>query len=138
MQTTYYSLLKSMSQEDLSKCVNISNKGMNIDQVDYLIPDWSTIVQPFKESSQRPLDIANFITVYYNKHLAKLDPQKVLKELEGKYLTCLEKYNKFCHRRVIANWIQLSTGVVVPEFNIPMEMLSFEEFIINTLKCVMN
>jgi len=56
--------------------------------------------------------------LYYSKILAKLDPQKVYEDLRGKILLCWEDLSKgeWCHRRMVAEWIESELGLKVPEF----------------------
>ncbi len=57
---------------------------------------------------------------YYRVVLSRLDPQQVLDEIislfgEDATLLCFEDAGKFCHRRLVADWIEKGTGVNVPE-----------------------
>lgn len=61
----------------------------------------------------------------YFEQLAKLDPQKVvddLHELAGGHepvLLCWERLRKpgeWCHRRMVAEWLEQSLGLAVPEY----------------------
>lgn len=59
-----------------------------------------------------------------------------LKTLEAKFGTniiflCHEPVNEFCHRRVLADYIELQTGVYIPE----VKIMSNDEF---TLKQPLN
>ncbi|MFW6377696.1 MAG: hypothetical protein ACOCZ5_03520 [bacterium] len=47
--------------------------------------------------------------------LDKLDPQKVYDDLKDKVLLCWEGKGKFCHRRLVANWIEHELGIEVKE-----------------------
>jgi|DEB19_MinimDraft_2_1074335.scaffolds.fasta_scaffold00139_15 uncharacterized protein YeaO (DUF488 family) len=50
-------------------------------------------------------------TIMYNEQLKELDPQEVLREIEratgGKdaALLCYEKSSDFCHRHLVAKWL---------------------------------
>lgn len=57
---------------------------------------------------------------YYRVVLSKLDPHEVLNEIVSLFgddatLLCFEKAGEFCHRRIVADWIEKGTGVKVPE-----------------------
>ena len=54
-------------------------------------------------------------TKIYNKLLAGLDPHEVYLRLQDRVLLCWEKPGDFCHRRLVADWIQRETGNEVPE-----------------------
>lgn len=52
----------------------------------------------------------------YQMILDELDPEKVLNELgEDAVLLCWEPAGKFCHRRLVAKWLEESLGIEVPE-----------------------
>lgn len=52
---------------------------------------------------------------YTSQVLSHLDAQKVYEELDGAVLLCWETAGKFCHRRLVAEWLEQATGEVVPE-----------------------
>ena len=57
----------------------------------------------------------------YKKILLKLDPQKVYNELtalakgEEPILLCWERSNTWCHRRLVAEWLEKFLGVEITE-----------------------
>jgi hypothetical protein len=53
---------------------------------------------------------------YRERVLSKLDPKNVYDTLKGQVLLCWEAPGEFCHRRIIANWIQEELGIEVPEW----------------------
>lgn len=57
-----------------------------------------------------------YIAHYYEETLNKLDPQKVYNELgEDAILLCWEKPGEFCHRRLVAEWLEKSLGIPIFE-----------------------
>ena len=52
---------------------------------------------------------------YYHETLNKLDPQKVYNDLDGTILLCHEPPGAFCHRRLVAKWLESSLDVEVVE-----------------------
>ncbi|MDV6237616.1 DUF488 family protein [Leptospira ellisii] len=62
-------------------------------------------------------------TKRFNEKLFKLDAVEVLEQLkelsQGKDLAllCYEKPGDFCHRRLVAEWLERKTGIEVPEFS---------------------
>jgi len=52
---------------------------------------------------------------YYEEVLSKLDPKQVAADLEGCILLCHEKDSTFCHRRIVAEWLEAALGIKVPE-----------------------
>jgi len=52
----------------------------------------------------------------FQEQLAKLDAKAVLKEVgEDAILLCWEKPGVFCHRRIVAEWLERELGISVPE-----------------------
>ena len=52
--------------------------------------------------------------------LDPLDPRAVYEHLTGTYgddvtLLCYEKPGDFCHRRIVAVWLELALGIEIPE-----------------------
>ena len=56
-----------------------------------------------------------YILNYYKEVLSKLDPEKVLKDLDGKIMLCYEKETEFCHRFLVADWLKFKLGIRVEE-----------------------
>lgn len=53
---------------------------------------------------------------YYKDILNKLDPKDVYNQLgKDSILLCYEKTGKFCHRRIVAGWLERSLDVRIPE-----------------------
>lgn len=52
---------------------------------------------------------------YYHETLSMLDPQRVYNDLDGTILLCHEPPGAFCHRRLVARWLEDSLNVKVPE-----------------------
>lgn len=70
-----------------------------------------------------------YIQEFYNLRLKDLNPNNLLNELNQKFgeeiiLLCHElpgtNVNKetFCHRRLLADWLELETGIIIPEISI--------------------
>ncbi len=58
---------------------------------------------------------ADYIT-HFREILAKLDPEKVANDLgDNAILLCWESFNVWCHRRWVAEWLEQSLGIEVPE-----------------------
>ena len=63
-----------------------------------------------------------YTNLYYEKVLKKLDPQEVYNQLgDNAVLLCYEKWadiesgKTFCHRRIVAKWLENNLGVKVEE-----------------------
>ena len=64
-----------------------------------------------------------YIKSYYDIRLKDLDAKELLYTLNQKFgndiiLLCHEPIDEFCHRRLIADYIELETGIYIPEVSI--------------------
>ena len=64
-----------------------------------------------------------YIKSYYDIRLKNLDVLELLNTLHERFgddiiLLCHEPVDEFCHRRLIADYIELSTGLYIPEVSI--------------------
>lgn len=75
-----------------------------------LAPSWNLV---------KIADPPEFIRLYRAQVLDKLDPRQVLLDLGGDdfIMLCWEAPGEFCHRLVVAAWLQKELGVTVEEFN---------------------
>ena len=66
-----------------------------------------------------------YMEEYYKQVLSKLDAKNVYEELSkfGKnvVLLCFEENDKFCHRHLVATWLQRELEINVPEISIDKE-----------------
>jgi hypothetical protein len=64
-------------------------------------------------------DPQEFIRLYRAQVLDRLEARQVVRELGGDdfLMLCWEPPGEFCHRRVVAAWLQKELGRVVEEFN---------------------
>ena len=56
-----------------------------------------------------------YVEQYYLQVLSKLDVETVFNDLNYKVLLCYESNQEFCHRHIVAAWIELLLGEVVQE-----------------------
>ena len=53
---------------------------------------------------------------YYKEVLDKLDAQEVYEQLgENSIIICWENYNQFCHRFIVAEWLEKELGIKIKE-----------------------
>ena len=113
MFTGYFARLKNYQKANLTS-ISIAAKApiwYKGDEYKKLAPKWSFYSEWKNGSHKGDND-------YYTKHfkeevLDKLDPEQVLKELEGFsgvsedniILLCYEKTGTFCHRHLVADWL---------------------------------
>ena len=70
-----------------------------------LAPEWEWL-----RASREEYDQA------FRRRLNQLDPHRVYQELGGNaVLLCWCKHNAGCHRRLVAEWLEESLGIVIPE-----------------------
>jgi uncharacterized protein YeaO (DUF488 family) len=66
-----------------------------------LCPGWSLV----KQYKRHEISWQNYIEIYQEELLDKLDPEKVYSDLrEDAVILCWEKPGRSCHRRLIADW----------------------------------
>lgn len=98
------------------KLVSISRKPpdwMVVDKIYIpLCPNWN-LVNDYKSGT---ISQEEYTKIYYEIYLNKLDPLKTYNELEeNAILLCYEKTGKFCHRRLVAEWLEKNLNVKVNE-----------------------
>ena len=77
-----------------------------------LCPPWD-LIKKVKEDG----DIEYYTQEYYKRVLSKLDPVKVYNDLgEDAVLLCWEKSGEFCHRYIVAVWLEKHLGVKIEEY----------------------
>lgn len=64
-----------------------------------------------------------YIASYYETRLKDLNIEELLYTLESKFndniiLLCHEPIDEFCHRRLIADYIEIKTGIYIPEVQV--------------------
>ena len=68
------------------------------------------------ETNEQDLeDLLECVEEYKRVVLSNLDPAKVYADLSDAILLCWERPGEDCHRRLVAEWIESSLGVKVPE-----------------------
>ena len=78
-------------------------------------------VLKFKEYMEyRKIMEDDYIKSYYEIRLKNLDVEELLNTFYNKFgsniiLLCHEPVDEFCHRRLIADYIELKTGIYIPE-----------------------
>lgn len=66
----------------------------------------------YKEDGDRQF----YVNAYNEEVLSKLDPKEVYRELgSDAVLLCWEEKTKFCHRHLVAEWLQTHLNILVKE-----------------------
>lgn len=63
-------------------------------------------------------NIRYYIQEFYNQVLSKLDPEEIYKELNNSVLLCYEPNTAFCHRHIVAAWLEILLDVKIYEVKI--------------------
>lgn len=118
MNTSYFAKYKGTSGCSIAM---YPIKGFTGIKYPDLYPSWYYIMDYKKTGNEEA-----YIKEYYKEVLNKLNPQKVYNELKDYTLLCYEKSGDFCHRRVVANWIETELGIEVPEIIYPTRKKNVE------------
>jgi uncharacterized protein (DUF488 family) len=108
MKTSYFAKYKGNNAVSIALS---TPKWFNGESYSDLYPKWDFINQYKKDK-----DIFVYMNSYHNEILSKLDPDKVYNDLKDSVILCWEKSGDFCHRRVVAHWIEYNTGIKVIEY----------------------
>ncbi len=73
-----------------------------------LAPSWGLVHEK---------DTTKYRSRYQEEVLKKQNPLKVAEDLEGKVILCWEPPGQFCHRRLVAEWLERNLLMEVPELN---------------------
>lgn len=89
-------------------------KWYNGKRLDLLAPTWQLVEDIIEgKYTQEEYDAA-YLTLLANRGLTG---QKVLDMLPQEcFLLCYESPKDHCHRRLLAQWIELETGFIIPEW----------------------
>jgi len=79
-----------------------------------LMPTWD-MINGIKNGS---LSKDQYEKIYREKILFLVDPFYIYEKYENSVLLCWEKIGEFCHRRIVAEWIEEETENEVEEYGI--------------------
>lgn len=71
-----------------------------------------TFLAEYKRTAKEDI----YTKAYKEIILSKLDPDEVYHRLENSVLLCWEHPGEFCHRRIVAEWLQNELGVIILEY----------------------
>lgn len=108
MNTSYFAKYKGPNSVAICQGVPKWYKGLSYRD---LAPSWDMLLEYRTTKNEE-----RFRRRYKEEILSNLNPQKVLEDLgEDAVLLCWEGANDFCHRRVVAEWLQEKLGLEVKE-----------------------
>ncbi len=70
------------------------------------------LLNQWKQSAQTDEDWLKY-EVEYKKQLENLNPREVAKLLNGKTMLCYEASDRYCHRRLVAQWLRFHGYLVL-------------------------
>lgn len=80
-----------------------------------LAPSWRLV----QEAKSGAIDDDEYIRRYRAEVLSKLEPGRVFADLgDDAILLCWERPGAFCHRRLVAEWLEVDLGISVPEVGV--------------------
>lgn len=84
----------------------------------HLAPSWE-IINGVKYGGWSEADYTSaYLSLLVNER--GLTPERVASDLDdGSILLCYERSDDFCHRHIVAEWIESNTGIVVREWRDP-------------------
>lgn len=116
--TSYFAKIKNMPENIIPITIcGQAPKGYNGKQFRVLAPTYD-IFKQYKQTGDSELYTQRF----YNERLNKLNALDIYKRLEilseGKdiALICYEKPSDFCHRHLVADWLNKELNINVEEF----------------------
>lgn len=106
--TSYFAFVKNIPDEYLVAVAGGVPDGFMGGRYRTLAPkrDW------WQQWHNEKLSNEWYTKKYYETVLNKLNPADVLRDLDGKILLCWEKAGAFCHRNLIADWLNKNGGNV--------------------------
>jgi len=83
-----------------------------------LAPEWSMVDSIRKGLMTEKEYTVNYINLIKSRRSSgKLSAEMIYYLLpENSILLCYESPNEFCHRRILAEWIKIETGFIIPEW----------------------
>lgn len=64
-----------------------------------------------------------YVEEFYKQVLTNLDPDEVISELDNSVLLCYEDNKEFCHRHIVAEWLNIFCNIEVPEIIIENDII---------------
>jgi len=117
MQTSYFAKYKGENSVSIALGTPKWYMGRRCEK---LFPK-SWILENYKLTN----DAEAYKKAYYEEVLSKLNAREIYEELgENAVLLCYEIPEEFCHRHLVAEWLERELGIKITEFDY-YEQLSF-------------
>lgn len=117
----YTSSYDSCPQDHYLKYSISGDRGISVQYTGFCVPKLApkrTFWQQWHDNIGVISEIDNnkyYIKEYFEQVLSLLNPEEIYKELDGSTLLCYENNDEFCHRHIVAAWLELLLGVSIPE-----------------------
>lgn len=109
MKTSYFA--KSAKNPNAVSICLYSPTWYNGREYKKLAPE-ARLLKKYKQDSDRVF----YIEYYQKSILDRLDPKQVYEELgENAILLCWEKFGDFCHRHLVAQWLEKHLKITICE-----------------------
>jgi len=92
-----------------------SPKWAPVDGVAIELAPSADLLKAYKEER---ITQAGYIQVFNAETLSVLDPREIYDKYDECVLLCYEKTGEFCHRRLVAMWLQNAVGEAAPEIGV--------------------
>lgn len=128
LYTSYFGYIKNIPRDFLLVSIaRVTPKGLGTISYEKLAPQWD-LVNDTKQivKSVGTLDYSRFRDQYTQSVLVKLDPQRVVRDLETLRkvykrkcvcLLCYELPSDVCHRQLVAEWLR-ANGFECEEYRV--------------------
>lgn len=107
--TSYYANVKNLPSNMVPIGISVGkNKWFTGPNDTRMAPTWAMM----------KMDRESYDKAFFEK-LSKLDAKKIYDELpDNAVLLCYEKFNDWCHRRAVAEWLETELGIEVCEWGL--------------------
>lgn len=114
--TSYYAAIRKFTKNREYIFISISSstpEWFNGDKYTILAPEWS-LVNLYKSGKINKEEYKLSYLSLLNKR--NINPITIINNLKyNSVLLCYEKTGDFCHRRILADWLNEQTGIIIPE-----------------------
>ncbi len=137
MKTSYYANLKNIDIKkyipvaisgDEGRLVGFQGKAMrelspypfykkwkaSEDEIERKLIEHEITIDEYKKLKE--ISQNHYINKFYNIVLKKLNPKDIADKLENCVMLCFEKPNKFCHRFLVASWLEINLDIKIDEY----------------------
>lgn len=99
--TSYFAMTRKIKDKDKLLSIALwTPKNMHIQCIPYLSPTKEILLR-YKEDQDKEA----YTRAYREKILDVLNVDRVAKYLQGRILLCYERLESFCHRHIVAQWL---------------------------------